>query len=602
MAARAPGRDTFVGVLERRGRFTVVEPLFERGGRVTVDMRRRDDVSLGDMVLVRVTAGGRAGRGEVVRALGRPHLARDVIEALLVERGHARRFAEPVEREASVSARAADHYARRDITSLRTFTIDPAQARDFDDAVSVEADGDLFRLYVHIADVAAHVASETAIDLEARRRGNSVYAPGTVEPMLPEALSSDACSLVPGEQRKAVTVELRLDRDANVQAVSFYRSLVRSDLRLTYEQVEQVFGGRGPSPEPVGESLARARELAGLLRGRRLARGALGLETSEPEFLFDSEGHVLRALDDVQTESHGLIEELMILANEQVARELSRRRRPTLYRVHEQPEPASIEFLVAQLESLDVPTTSLPDHITPSVAGELAGMIAANVAAHVRRVGRGREALTSLVLRSLKQAYYSPANVGHAGLASSSYTHFTSPIRRYPDLVVHRALLASIGAEEDAPIAHSLSEIGWHCSQTEREAMQLEREADDICLAFILERELFEGGWKQEFEGEVSGVIASGAFVSFVPGGESSAACEGFLPARRLRGEFFDLNEEATALVGRRTGRRLRLGDPVSVMVRSVDAPRGRVDLVPTRLDEEPMPQGKRSASYGRRP
>jgi ribonuclease R len=545
------------------------------------------------MVLVRAEPGRPSRRPpEVVRSLGRPGIARDVVEALLVERGHARAFPAQVEEEARAAARREDPHSRRDLSALPTFTIDPAEARDFDDAISVEADGDLLMAYVHIADVSAHVAPGSAIDTEARRRGNSVYVPGTVEPMLPEALSAEACSLLAGVPRKTVSVELRLDGEGRVSTASFYRSLIRSDARFTYEEVERLFAGRARAPEQVSEPLARARKLAAALRRRRLERGALGLETSEPLFEFDSEGHVTRAVDAVQTESHGLIEELMILANEQVALTLQQRRRPTLYRVHEQPEPAAVELLAARLESLDVPTPPLPEPMTPRLAGELVGLIGANVLRHVQTTGRGRAALTSLVLRSLKQATYSPNNVGHAGLASPSYCHFTSPIRRYPDLVVHRALLAAVGGGEHSPDARELSELGRACSQTEREAMMVEREADDTCLAFLLERRLNEEGWEATHEGEVSGVISAGAFVSFAAG-PGGAPCEGFLPARVLRGEYFELNEVGTALVGRRSGKRLRLADPITVKVRSIDTARGRIDLFPVR---EPDGQGPRAS------
>jgi ribonuclease R len=570
-------------VLDRRGRFMVVEPLFERGRRVTVDVRRRN-APVGRMVLVRIGHKGRAQRPEVVGVLGRPDIARDVVEALLVERGYKRRFPTRVDKDARDAANAPDPERRQDLTALPIFTIDPAEARDFDDAVSVEPDGDGLRLYVHIADVAAHVKPGSGLDGEALRRGNSVYVPGTVEPMLPHALSSDACSLVPGAPRKAVTVELKLDLQSRVKTASFYRSVIRSDARLTYDQVDQIFRGQQDAPDSISEPLSRARRVAADLRRRRLDRGALTIETSEPEFEFDSEGHVVHALDDVQTEAHGLIEELMILANEQVAQTLEQARKATLYRVHEQPEPAAIKFLTTQLESLDVPTPPIPDHMTPRMAAEAVGAIGAAVVEHVKRVGRGQAALTSLVLRSLKPAYYSARNLGHAGLASSAYTHFTSPIRRYPDLVVHRSLLAAVGAGEEAPPAHELDEVGLHCSQTEREAMHLERDADDVCLAFLLERQLLEGGWDRVFEGEVSGLIGGGAFIGLpVKGmaGEPAPLVEGFLPARRLRGEFFELNQERTAMVGQRTGKRLRLGDPLSVRVRSVDPPRNRVELVP---------------------
>ncbi len=571
--------NTFVGVLERRGRFTVVERLFEKGRRVNVDVRRRNDLSPGEIVLVRV--GGRRGSAEVVRSLGRPDVARDVVEALMVERGLARSFDQRVEREAAESARSEDTGRRRDLTDLRTFTIDPASARDFDDAISVEMEGDLFNLYVHIADVAAHVKPGSAVDQEALRRGNSVYVPGAVEPMLPEALSNDACSLVPGQPRRTVTAEMSIDGEGQVRKVSFYRSMIRSDRRLSYEEVDEVFSGRAPEPEPVVKQLRSARRLASILRTRRLKRGALGLETSEPEFEFDQAGDVVRAIDAVQTEAHSVIEELMILTNEQVAQELGRRRKPLLYRAHEQPDPEAIAFLVSQLESLEIPMPPIPDPITPAAARELVGALALAVEQHVQRTGRGRQALTSLVLRSLKPAFYSPRNLGHAGLASEAYAHFTSPIRRYPDLIVHWSLLSSIGAGEPEPPAHSLTEIGAHCSQSERDAMALERKADDVCLAFLLEHDLYTNGWERSFEGEVSGVIGGGLFISFSIGERSSAPCEGFLPVRTLRGEFYELNEQSTALVGRRSGQQIRLGDPLQVTVTSVETPRGRVDLVP---------------------
>lgn len=580
MSARAASPEGFVGVLAKRGRFRVAVPIFEPHQPVTVDVRRRADVSLGEMVLV---TGGRRGQGrpEVVRSLGRPDVARDVVEALLVERGHYRRFTRRVEEDARGTVDSGpDPDPRRDLTAMATFTIDPAEARDFDDAISLEQDGDSLKLYVHIADVAHHVAPGSPTDAEAYRRGNSVYVPGAVEPMLPEVLSSDACSLVPGMPRKVVTVEMRMGSGAVPASVAFYRSLIRSDARLTYEQVDRVFKGQEHAPEKVAAELARARELARRLRAARLSRGALGLETSEPEFEFDAEGHVVRAIDDVQTESHELIEELMILANEAVASQLERRSRGTLYRVHEQPEPTAIKFLAEQLESLDVPTPPIPEHLTPRAAGELVGAIGATVMEHVERTGRGRSALTSLVLRSLKAAYYAPDNIGHAGLASSAYCHFTSPIRRYPDLVVHRALLAAVGADAEPPPTYELSEIGSHCSITEREATKVERDADDICLTFLAERHRAREGRESEFEGEVSGVISAGAFVSFRLE-EGAADCEGFLPARKLRGDFFELNDLATALVGRRTGKTVKLADPVTVAIDGLEPPRGRIDLVP---------------------
>jgi ribonuclease R len=576
-ALSTSGPPARVGIVAKRGRLEVVEPFFESGTRMAVDLRRRRDVRVGDLVLVRPLRRSRRGGGiEVVRSLGRPDVARDVVEALMYDRGHHRRFADRIEDEAAAAAARPDHEPRRDLTGLPTFTIDPVSAKDYDDALSIERDGDALRLYVHIADVAAFVRPGTALDSEAERRATSAYVPGAVESMLPGALSNEACSLVPGLPRLTVTVEVLLGPDARVRTTSFYRSTIRSDARLVYNDVDQVFAGRERAPEAVAEPLALARELAGILRERRLSRGALAVESSEPEFDFDEGGNVIAARDEIQTESHWVIEHLMILANEQVAEHLSAARVGTMYRVHEQPDPASVERLVAQLESLDVPTPPLPEHITPQQAGRLVGDISRRVVDYQRATGRRGRAFGFLVLRAVKQAVYSDGNIGHAGLASPAYCHFTSPIRRYPDLVVHRGLLSTLGAGE-AP-GDALDEIAAHCSATEREAATLERDADDICLAFLLEHTLAEVGRERDFEGEVTGTIESGAFVSF-DRGDGGAPSEGYLPVRRLRGDYYDLNEERTALIGRHTGRRLRLGDPLKVSVRSIDAPRGRVDL-----------------------
>jgi ribonuclease R len=444
--------------------------------------------------------------------------------------------------------------------------------------VSAEADGDGTRLWIHIADVSAHVRPGSALDAEAGRRTTSVYVPGQVEPMLPRALSDEACSLVPGVDRLAVTAEIRLDAGGATRSAAFYRSRIRSDARLDYEQLDEIFAERAEPPAEVAEPLALARRAAAALADRRPV-GALEIESFEPEFEFDSEGGVNAARGVAQTEAHRLIEHLMILANEGVADLLEKRKAPTLYRVHEQPDPERVQRLLDQLATLDVPTPPAPERLSPREAGALVGDTSRLVAAEARRRGHGRDAYASLVLRSLKQAYYFERNLGHAGLGSPAYCHFTSPIRRYPDLIAHRALLATLGAGESEPDPTEVRESGWRCSERERDAMRIERRADRVCASFLLERELFENGWDTRFEGEVSGLVGAGAFVRF--GGELGDVYEGFVPARVLRGERFDLNETETALVGRRTGREVRLGDPLAVTVHSVEPARGRADLEP---------------------
>jgi ribonuclease R len=562
-----------VAVVERRGRFLVAEPLFERGPRVALDRRARD--AEGRMALVEFGP----GRARLLRRLGSPDRARDVVDALLRERSGGRGFAEALEADAAEAALEAPRrgVTRRDLTALSTFTVDPATARDFDDAVSARREGDGVRLWIHIADVSAHVRPASALDREAERRANSTYVPGAVEPMLPAALSNDACSLAPGVERLAVTTEIELGPGGEARSASFYRSRICSDARLDYDQLDEAFAGRTKPPPAVAEPLAIARDAATALAGARGA--ALEVESPEPEFEFDADGHVAGARAVEQTEAHRLIERLMILTNEQVARLLEQRRVPTLYRVHEQPDPPRIEALIEQLAALGIPTPPLPERLAPREAGALAIEASRLVLTEAGRRGHGRSAYTSLVLRSLKQARYDARNLGHAGLGSEAYCHFTSPIRRYADLIAHRGLLSAVGEGEEAPRREAVAEAAGHCSDREREAARIERDADDVCAAFLLERELFERGWEREFEGEVAGVIGAGVFVAF--GGELGDAYEGFLPARRLHGERFEIDPTETALVGSRTGRAVRMGDPVSVTVERVEAVRGRVDLLP---------------------
>ncbi len=567
-----PARTHLVAVLERRGRFFVASPLFERGRSVTVERDRR--AREGALVLVRL---GARGAARIERVLGRPDVARDVLEGLMLERGLRRRFDPAVDREAQ-AASPDPSVRRRDLRELPTFTVDPASARDFDDAISAQelAPG-RWRVWVHIADVAAHVPPGSLVDREAQRRATSVYVPGAVEPMLPEALSNVACSLVPGEDRPAVTVELDL-HGARTARAAFHRSLIRSDARLDYDRVDRIFAGAESAEEPWAAPLGAARAVAAALEEARAERGALAVESVEPEFVFDLVGRVESLRPTQQTESHRLIEHLMIAANEAVATLLEERKLPALFRVHERPEPQRVQFLVAQLASLDVPTPALPDHLSPQQAAAVVAECSRLVDEHVRRVGRGRQALTSLVLRSLKQARYSPVNLGHAGLRSPRYCHFTSPIRRYPDLVCHRALLAAVGGGEHPPRASDMEALGQWTSDRERDAMRIERDADDVARCFLLESELREQGWDSDWQGEVVGLIGAGAFVSFGDGHE------GMLPARRLPGEWWELDEEGTILRGTRTGKAIRLGDPVRVQVERVDAPRGRVDLLPVEV------------------
>ena len=407
--------------------------------------------------------------------------------------------------------------------------------------------------------MSAYVPFGSLLDREAYRRATSVYVPGAVEPMLPRRLSNHACSLVPGQDRLAVTVEMVIEGDS-VRHPAFYRSVIRSDERLDYDRVDRIFDG--PSgPGKVGVAgLAAARAVAAALAARRAASAAIEIESTEPEFEFDARGDVVSVEPVEQTESHRMIEHLMIAANEQVAQRLTARRAPTLYRVHERPDGIAAERLIDQLASLGVPTPPVPKgHVTPQQAADLIGEASQLVDAWTAsRGGRGRRALTSLVLRSLKQAYYDQRNRGHAGLQLASYCHFTSPIRRYPDLICHRALLSTLGGDEPAPEVSWVAAAGPSCSTREREAMSIERDRRrHRALLPARAPAASVGDPRRRSRGRSSGSPARGRSSAFGPQDEF----EGMLPVRRLRGDWWELNEEGTILVGTRSGSSIRLGD-----------------------------------------
>ena len=438
-----------MAVLEKRGRFLVAEPLFGRGPRTAVE---RGDAGPGDLVLV--GSGKRGAR--VVRVLGRPDRARDVVEGLMLDRGLHRNYGRrPRQRRWPPRRSPSRPTPGWTSPALPTFTIDPDDAKDFDDAISATRENGRVRLWVHIADVTAYLRPGGPLEREAIRRATSVYVPGAVEPMLPEVLSNRACSLRPGEEKLAVTVELEMEgADGSQGRVPPLAGAQRrpAHLRPGRRGVRRA-RARAASPGPRRWRW-RARSPAPCTQ----RRDSLSIGAPEPVFEFDTEGHVVGVRHEEQTESHSLIEALMVLANEQVAGYLEDRKLPTLYRVHERPEPRSVEFLADQLASLDIPTPPLPKNLTPQQAADAA----AEMSRIVAREAPDRRAIGVLVLRALKQAFYSPRNLGHAGLASARYTHFTSPIRRFPDVVAHRALLQGLGIDDAAFPAGARRARGAH--------------------------------------------------------------------------------------------------------------------------------------------
>ena len=597
----------------RWGRFWSLEPIHaDEGSHLTA--KGSVPFELDDLVLAVPAPGDRL---RVVQVLGSADSLEAALKALMYGAGARQGFADEVLDEASaVGARAArPDGTRRDLAGLPTFTIDPDTARDFDDAISVAREGDGYRAHVHIADVSYFVDQGGAIDLEARRRTSSLYLPLRAEPMLPAALSSDLCSLRPRIARKCVTVEFTFNAEGRRTSTQFYRSLIASDHRLTYGFVDGILEARGVAaglevagdgastmpaapPRPPAavpdatteadaglvEQLCLAAELAGILRRRRFARGALRIGSFEPEYTFDADGRLTGAVARPETASHALIEEYMLAANEAVAEFLLKRKAPAIFRVHEPPDAQSAIELFDQLEELGVPVPALPaGALASGQLGAVYARVAAAIAATSAREGRGRLAWPVLLLRSLKQAVYAPQNRGHFGLASPGYLHFTSPIRRYPDLVVHRALLKELGDGPGAPEGEELAALADACSVAERTISRTELDGDDIALTFLLDERLLDMGWETAFNGEIIGLVPGGIFVRF------GGTYEGYLSMRALGGERFSLSEHETAAVGDASGRRYQLGDQIEVKVERLDRVRGRVDLVPA-LDQPERP------------
>lgn len=480
-------------------------------------------------------------------------------------------FPEDVEREAEEAARSVcgGFSERRDLRDLPALTIDPEDAKDHDDAVSVLREGEGFRLFVHIADVAFFVRRGTALDAEARRRGNSVYLPGTVFPMLPHALSSGACSLREGEDRLAVTVEMEVGPRGRVRSSRFTRSLIRSRRRLSYEEAQEVLEGSRSLGAEVDRLLKDALACSRVLFGRRLSLGTLDLDLPEAQLRFGLSGRVEEVLPSIRLESHRIIEEAMLAANVQVAREVARRGLPALYRVHDPPDPEKLEALRPLLHALSLGGAARGDLTDPFVLQEVLRRSAGHRAAKL---------VSYLLLRAMAQARYDGAPRLHYGLGFPCYAHFTSPIRRYPDLTVHRALLE--GGEGGA---EGLDALAVHCSQTERTADQAEREVVAWYQVSFLAQRLGE-----TFDAIILGFNRGGARVEL-----TDHLIEGYCPFSLLGGEDFTVDRDRLSARSR-GGFTLKVGDAVSARLVRVDRLLGEAQFALENLPRPRTGRGRR--------
>jgi ribonuclease R len=527
----------------------------------------------GEMVTVEMTRPPTAKRspvGHVTEVLGRIEDRGVDLKVIVAKFGLPQAFPAEVELEAARAPQAVtpeETVGRRDFRSTLTVTIDPERARDHDDAFSLERTASGWRLAVHIADVAHYISEGGALDQEAYLRGTSVYFPECVVPMLPHALSSGICSLVQGEDRLTQTVVLDYDRQGRIEAVDFVDGVIRAQALLSYGEAQRIVDGDADLRErhaDVVPMLREADELARLLRGLREERGSLDFDIPEPELTLGASGEVVAIAASVRLDSMRLIEEFMLAANGAVAERLSQAGIATLYRVHEPPDPERVEEFRAIAASFGYRLPGVEEEVRPEDFQRVTRAA----------LGRPEEKLIGfLLLRTLKLARYHEENLGHFGLATDRYLHFTSPIRRYPDLVVHRALRAmrrgDLAAHEDRWRA-ALPEIGQHLSEMERRATEAERELIEWKKVRFMGDKLGE-----TFSGFVTGVQPFGLFVEL-----ADIYVQGLVHVSSLRDDYYHFSDRAHTLQGESTGRIYRLGDRVVVRL-------ARVDLVRRQLDFE---------------
>jgi ribonuclease R len=496
---------------------------------------------------------------KIVKIVEKPEDPKAEVEMIVEEFSLPRRFPKGVQEEAKLlRAVPLAPEKRKDLRNLPTVTIDGERAKDFDDAVSIKLTEHGYRLWVHIADVGFYVPWNTALDMEARKRGTSVYFPDRVIPMLPKELSEDICSLRPKVERNAFTVEMDFDRFGRKVHAKFYPSVIVSDERMTYTSVRKILIDQDAHERKKYDYLLRdfelMGELCGILRSIRLERGSLDFDLPEPEVLLDLEGNPDAIIRAERNFAHMIIEEFMIAANEAVAEHIETLGVHSLYRIHEEPDPMKLEDVLRVVRHFGRfgPKTFKPK--------DFSGLLKSiKDTAH-------EEVINYIVLRSLKQARYSTVNVGHFGLASASYTHFTSPIRRYPDLVVHRILREIIAKKHISDkrmkeLETILPDIAFTSSRTERTADEAEHEVINAMRAWFMKD---KGG--DIFKGKIVGVTPYGLRIRL-----HDFYVEGFLHVSCMTDDFYQYNDRTMRLHGRHKNRSFAIGQELTVRLDRVD-------------------------------
>ena len=555
------GRKKIIGELCREKNVFYVKP---KGKNVPFSIiiapEERGKAKSGDTVAVEITSFPTASsppEGRILKVL--PAVTEPRHETELIIEGYSlpRRFPPPVLSEVKALSEIKKSGRRVDCRHLLTVTIDGEAAKDFDDAVSISKNEDGYVLYVHIADVSHYIPWDSILDLEARRRGTSVYFPGSVIPMLPEKLSNNLCSLVPRQDRPTFTVEMHFDEQGQITDRDFYPSVIHSNERMTYTSVKKILADHDRDERDrygyLVESFELMEELSAILRKNRIKRGSLDFDLPEPEVLLDICGNPEAIIRAERNLAHMIIEEFMIIANEAVASRLETSGVPSLYRVHEKPDTAKIEELKPIFHSFGLNVKKSGTKVFHSILNQVKGTAEESL-------------LNILLLRSLKQAKYFTENIGHFGLASTCYTHFTSPIRRYPDLVVHRILKDtlhknSLSKKMIKYLETILPEIAVHSSKTERTADEAEREIVNAMRVWFMNDKVGD-----EYAGIVTNITSQGLKIQL-----RDFFVEGFLHVSSMADDYYRFDEKNYRLIGRRRKKLFTIGKEVTVRVERVD-------------------------------
>jgi ribonuclease R len=516
---------------------------------------------VGDMVTVEITAFPSTAtppEGKILKILPQIVEPSQEIDLIIEEFSLPNKFPASVLAETRGLKKAGSQFRNRiDCRKLLTVTIDGETAKDFDDAISISRSEGGFILYVHIADVSYYVPWDSALDLEARKRGTSVYFPGSVVPMLPEKLSNNLCSLVPQKDRLTFTVEIHFDQTGQILKKNFYQSIICSDERMTYTSVKNILVDKDKHElsryARLVDSLEMMEELSGLLRKQRIKRGSLDFDLPEPEVLLDIQGRPEAIIKSERNLAHLIIEDFMISANEAVASYLEESGIPSIYRVHEKPDPAKLDELKPVFRAFGFKMQQSGTRAFHSILMKIKGTSEESF-------------LNVLLLRSLRQAKYFTENIMHFGLASKCYTHFTSPIRRYPDLVIHRILKDAIsknkmtGKKKDH-LKKILPDIASNSSKCERTADEAEREIINAMRVWFMKDRVGD-----EYEGTVTHITSHGLKVQL-----KDFFVEGFLHVSSMTDDYYRFDEKKYRLTGRRRRKTFGIGQKINIRVDRVN-------------------------------